>query len=272
MSCFIFKHNNNDFELINYGTIKEPYFKAKQIATFLGYIDTTQAIRKHVWDINKTTFLGSVVLTPPNYQSTTIYINESGLYQLIFASKMDIAQQFQKWVFEIVLPSIRKTNAYQFNNHSVKPNLTFSIMNEYDMHKQIINFCKVQYPNILIISQAGELQNDTHDKRIKSYNMGYESGSFDIIINNLHKKFSGFCLELKNPNGKGIISQKQLEMQKKYESNNYKTLITNDYNRCIVEIIEYMRDSRIKCHNCKRKFKNITTLNQHLKYFHKINI
>ena len=66
---FIFKHSNKSFELINYGTIKEPFFKGKQIATFLGYIDTTQAIRKHVWDANKTTLLGGVVLTPPNIQS-----------------------------------------------------------------------------------------------------------------------------------------------------------------------------------------------------------
>jgi|LakMenE01Jun11ns_1017448.scaffolds.fasta_scaffold9912182_2 prophage antirepressor-like protein len=266
---FIFKHNNNDFELINYGTIKEPYFKAKQIATFLGYIDTTQAIRKHVWDINKTTFLGSVVLTPPNYQSTTIYINESGLYQLIFASKMDIAQKFQKWVFEIVLPSIRKTNAYQFNNHSVKPNLTFKIDNEFDLHKQIINFCKVQYPEILLIIQSGELQ-DTQLKRTQEYYKGYQSGSYDVIIGNLNKKFNGFCIEFKSPNGKGIISQKQLEMQKKYEMNGYKTLITNDYNKCIIEIIEYMRETRIKCLHCNRKFKNSSTLSNHYKFFHKI--
>lgn len=268
---FIFKHNNNDFELINYGTTDNIYFKAKDVAEFLGYKNSRKAIIDHVWDINKIKAVkGSNVSLPPNYQSTTLYINESGLYQLIFASKLDVAQQFQKWVFE-VLQSIRQTGAYSFNNHTVKPNLTFSIMNEYDMHKQIINFCKVQYPNILIISQAGELQNDTHDKRIKSYNMGYEAGSFDIIINNLHKKFSGFCLELKNPNGKGIVSQKQLEMQKKYEANNYKTLITNDYNKCIVEIIEYMRDTRIKCLHCNRKFKNSSTLSNHYKYFHKIN-
>ena len=269
---FNFKHNNNEFELINYGTTDNIYFKAKEVAEFLGYKNSRKAIRDHVWDINKITIdKGRNEIEQHNFQSTTLYLTEGGLFQLIFSSKMEMAQNFQRWVFNEVLPSIKRTGAYSFNNHTVKPNLTFSIMNEYDMHKQIINFCKVQYPNILIISQAGELQNDTHDKRIKSYNMGYEAGSFDIIINNLHKKFSGFCLELKNPNGKGIVSQKQLEMQKKYESNNYKTLITNDYNKCIVEIIEYMRETRIKCLHCNRKFKNSSTLSNHYKYFHKIN-
>ena len=115
---FIFKHNNTSFELINYGTIKEPFFKGKRIATFLGYIDTTQAIRKHVWDANKTSLLGGVVLTPPNIQSlglketmlrsqNTIYLNEAGMYQLIFHSKLPIAHHFQQWVFNDVLPSIK---------------------------------------------------------------------------------------------------------------------------------------------------------------------
>ena len=269
---YIFKNNNNEFTLTNYGTTDNIYFKAKEVAEFLGYTNSRKAIRDHVWDINKTTTdKGRNETFPHNYQSTTVYINESGLYQLIFASKMDIAQKFQKWVFETVLPSIRQTGSYSFNNHSVKPNLTFKIESEYDLHKQIINFCKVQYPNILIISMAGELQNDTNEKRIKSYNMGYEAGSFDLIINNLNKKYNGFALEFKNPNGRGVVSNKQLEMQKKYEMNNFKTLITNDYNKCIVEIIEYMRDTRIKCLYCKRKFKNSLTLSNHYKYFHKIN-
>ena len=118
---------------------------------------------------------------------------------------MDIAQKFQKWVFETVLPSLRKTNAYSFNNHSVKPNLTFKIESEYDIHKQIINFCKVQYPNILLIVQSGELQ-DTKTKRCQEYFKGYEAGSFDLIINNLNKKYNRFAIEFKNPNGKGVVS------------------------------------------------------------------
>lgn len=268
---FIFKHNNNDFELINYGTTDKIYFKAKDVALYLGYKNTKQAIIDHVWTSNKSTleFWGRDLI-PQKNKYNTIYINESGLYQLIFASKMDIAQKFQKWVFETVLPSIRKTHSFQFNNHSVKPNLTFKIDNEFDLHKHIINFCKVQYPEILLIIQSGELQ-DTQIKRSQEYYKGYQSGSFDLIIGNLNKKFNGFCIEFKNPNGKGIVSQKQLEMQKKYEANNYKTLITNDYNKCIVEIIEYMRDTRIKCLHCNRKFKNSSTLSNHYKYFHKIN-
>ena len=79
------------------------------------------------------------------------------------------------------------------------------------------------------------------EKRIKSFNTGYESGSFDIIINNLHKKYNGFALELKSPSGKGVVSSKQLDMQKKYELNGFKTLISNHYNDTLFQIVEYMR-------------------------------
>ena len=43
-------------------------------------------------------------------------MNESGLYQLVIKSKMPLAKKFQKWLFEDVIPSIRKTGGYNINN------------------------------------------------------------------------------------------------------------------------------------------------------------
>jgi hypothetical protein len=100
--------------------------------------------------------------------------------------------------------------------------------------------------------------------------LGYQAGTADIIINNFHQKFNGFAIELKSPKGTGVISDNQSVMKKKYEQNNFKYLITNDYNECIYQIIEYMRDVRIKCPHCCRKFKTNNSLNNHLISFHKI--
>ena len=274
----IFTFDNQTFTLTNYGTTENIYFKAKEVANFLGYVDTDQAIRQHVWDINKTTLdenhrkIGGVILTgSKNQHMKTIYITEAGLYQLIFRSKMPFAETFQKWVLEDVLPSIRKTGKYKVNdNKVVKANLTFNIQTEYDLHTQVINFIKVQYPNILLTIANGELQNDTFEKRHKSYLTGYTPGTFDIIINNLHKNYSGFAIELKSPKGTGVISEPQKLMQEKYNLNGFKTLISNDYNQIIVEIIEYMRETRIKCQHCKTKFKSNQTLKSHLISFHKM--
>ena len=248
---FIF--DNQTFTLINYGTQNNILFKAKDVEKFLGYKNTRKAIIDHVWGSNK--YIGNVgndSLLPYNYQANTIYINEAGLYQLIFSSKMPYAEEFQQFVFEDVLPSIRKTGKFKI-----------------DVNKDV-NFIKSRYPEALLTVCNGELQNDTFEKREKSFLTGYTSGSFDLILMNITNDYSGFCIEFKNPNGKGRISPNQLLMEHKYKLNGFKTLISNDYNECIIQVADYMRLTRIKCMHCKHKFKNKHTMNNHLSLFHKI--
>jgi prophage antirepressor-like protein len=267
---FIF--DNQTFTLINYGTQNNILFKAKDVARFLGYKNTRKAIIDHVWESNKHTGNGgNDSLLPYNYQANTIYINEAGLYQLIFSSKMSYAEEFQQFVFEDVLPSIRKTGKYKIDvNKEVKANLTFNIQNEFTLHKQVVNFIKTRYPEALMTVCNGELQNDSFEKRERAFLTGYTAGSFDLILMNITNDYSGFCIEFKNPNGKGRISPNQLLMEHKYKLNGFKTLISNDYNECIIQIVDYMRLTRIKCMHCKHKFKNKHTLNNHLSLFHKI--
>ena len=50
--------------------------------------------------------------TTPKDDPRTRYVNEPGLYRLIGRSTMDKAEAFQDWVYEVVLPSIRKTGSY----------------------------------------------------------------------------------------------------------------------------------------------------------------
>lgn len=91
----------------------EPYFVGKDVATALGYAKTQNAIAKHVDedDSLKWGIIDSVGRT----QETTV-INESGLYSLIFGSKLDSAKDFKKWVTSEVLPSIRKHGIYATDN------------------------------------------------------------------------------------------------------------------------------------------------------------
>ena len=276
MNIFVFE--NQSFELINYGLKDNVYFKAIDVARILGYVDTDQAIRKYVWDSNKYMFNDiHHKLNPVNLKGSkkqhmkTIYISESGLYQLIFRSKMSFAEQFQKWVIEEVLPSIRKTGKFKIDvNKDVKADLTFNIHNEFTLHKQVVNFIKSRYPEALLTVCNGEMQNDSYEKRERSFLTGYTSGTADLILMNMTNDYSGFCIEFKNPNGKGRISPNQLLMEHKYKLNGFKTLISNDYNECIIQIVDYMRLTRIKCMYCKHKFKNKHTLNNHLSLFHKI--
>ncbi|EJQ55136.1 phage repressor protein/antirepressor Ant [Bacillus mycoides] len=84
------------------------YFPATDVAKALGYSNPHKAIKDHCKSegVNET-------LVPTNSgQQRKKFINESNLYRLIVKSKLPQAEQFEKWVFEEVLPTIRKHGAY----------------------------------------------------------------------------------------------------------------------------------------------------------------
>ena len=91
------------------------WFKGGDVASILGYNDKNQAIRKNVEMEDKkkmNDLMVSLQDVPSNSQPHTLYINESGLYSLMFGSKLDTAKKFKKWVTNEVLPSIRETGSY----------------------------------------------------------------------------------------------------------------------------------------------------------------
>ena len=102
--------NNPDFGDIRTVTIDgEPWFVGKDVAEALGYVKARNAIREYVAEEDA---LKQGIPSEGGIQQTTI-INESGLYSLIFGSKLESAKKFKKWVTSEVLPSIRKTGSYQ---------------------------------------------------------------------------------------------------------------------------------------------------------------
>ena len=104
----IFK--SEEFGKIRTVTINnEPWFVSKDVATALGYSNSRDAISKHVFDDDK----GVAKCDTPSGRQEMSVINESGLYALIFGSKLDSAKRFKHWVTSEVLPSIRRTGSYQ---------------------------------------------------------------------------------------------------------------------------------------------------------------
>ena len=230
---------------------------------------------KHVDDEDKSILedlrRGPQIRAPfKNEQGGSIFINESGLYSLIFGSKLESAKVFKRWVTSEVLPSIRKTGRYDYcMNHKYNNTLTFKIENETDLHVKVVSFLKKRYPHSLFTVTLGENQ-DTAFKRIDSFKKGYLRGSPDLIINNLHKHYTGFCIEFKSPKGNGALSPDQSMILLQYQNNGFKTLISNDYDQIIEQIIEYFRDVRIKCSYCPRIFISPQSLRNHIKFFHKM--
>nr|QGX02276.1 bro-c [Mamestra configurata nucleopolyhedrovirus A] len=104
------------------------------VAQFLGYTNPPKAIRDHVkqiwrksWQqIQDRTFCSPHVTSfdqsqiPSNWQPNTVFISEAGVYALIMRSKLPAAEEFQRWLFEEVLPQLKKTGTYSVQEEAVQ--------------------------------------------------------------------------------------------------------------------------------------------------------
>ena len=117
----------------------EPYFVAKDVAEILGYSETNALTKR----LDSDEFI-SDKLEGMNMKS--VLLNESGLYNAIFGSKLENAKKFRKWVFSEVLPSIRKHGAY----------ITEELLQDHDRLNNVI--AELQMENSLKESRIEELE------------------------------------------------------------------------------------------------------------------
>ena len=85
-----------------------PWFVGREVAEALGYPDPDEAVERHVADVDKKV---SQENTPSGKQMVT-FINESGLYSLIFSSTLRKAQQFTHMITAVMLPQLRETGRF----------------------------------------------------------------------------------------------------------------------------------------------------------------
>ena len=131
------------------------WFRVKTIVEILKYANQHKAIRNHVdpedrmrfdelhGGTNRSSSLrGSKMDTLTNNEKNAIYINESGLYSLMLHSKLKSACAFKQCITKDVLPSIRNTERYIYDdmNHKYSDSLTFKIENETDLHTKVVSF------------------------------------------------------------------------------------------------------------------------------------
>ena len=113
----------------------EIFFHATELATVLGFGNARQAITSHVdkEDVHKLD-----TLTKGGKQKTN-FVNESGMYALIFGSTKDEAKRFKRWVTSEVLPTIRKTGTY---TQPTEIRHTLSIQQRHAIQKAIKQKCR----------------------------------------------------------------------------------------------------------------------------------
>jgi len=101
--------NNSEFGAIRTVQINgDVYFVGKDVAEALGYSNSRKAIADHVDDEDK----GVTMCDTLGGKQNLTVINESGVYALVFSSKLPTAKKFKHWVTSEILPTIRKHGAY----------------------------------------------------------------------------------------------------------------------------------------------------------------
>ena len=123
--------NNSEFGEIR-TVIKDDdiYFAGKDIAEALGYKDTVNALKAHVDEEDKLTWR---ITTSGQARNMTV-INESGVYALVFGSKLTNAKQFKRWVTSEVLPELRKTGSYSLTIPKTLPEALRAYADEVESH------------------------------------------------------------------------------------------------------------------------------------------
>ena len=205
----LINYNKKDIKYIYINN--QIYFKARDLAKILGYIDTDDSIRKHIDQQDKfelstlTPGESPGVLKTNEYHNfktqigsellNTIFINESGLYSLIFGSKKIEALNFKHWVTSEVLPSIRKNGYYEI----IKPHNYLKDDLEKYRDKNCVYILNVK-DDIYKYGQSHKLSNRLceHVRKLDYINIVkiYEMDSINDILN-LENKIKNLTKELK---------------------------------------------------------------------------
>jgi len=185
------------------------WFKGGDVAKILGYGNSREAMKKHV-DVEDKKKMNELItsrdMNPSNSQPHTTYINEPGLYSLMFGSRMESAKKFKKWVTNEVLPSIRETGSY-------------TVKKEVDDNQ--LKLREIQYKEYLILMEQGncaKLKQAYQDRLYNEISGGKSSTEKEYsrdIVTILKEEFNKTVdFSVASSIGKHIVKQYRLKYNK----------------------------------------------------------
>jgi prophage antirepressor-like protein len=140
------------------------YFPATEVAKILGYSNTSDAIIKHC---KKDGVAFREVIDSLGRKQQKKFITEGNLYRLIVRSKLPEAEKFERWVFDVVLPTIRKTGGYVANDDLfIQTYLPFADEQTKAIFKGILETVRKQNEQIAMMKPKAE----AHDRFISGEN------------------------------------------------------------------------------------------------------
>ena len=147
-----------EFEIIEIGG--KPYFPATKCARVLGYAEAEKAVRTHCKGVSE-------MDTPTTGGKQTIkIISEGDLYRLIVRSKLPTAEKFERWVFDEVLPSIRKHGLYAADE----------LLNNPDMMISVLQAIKAERAKVSALEDTVKVQEQ------KIAEMRPKAGYYDVVL------------------------------------------------------------------------------------------
>ncbi|HFD6248689.1 TPA: phage antirepressor [Staphylococcus aureus] len=229
----------------------EPYFIGKDVADILGYANGRDALSKHVDEDDKKvlTSRNTTLENLPNRGLTAV--NESGLYSLIFSSKLESAKRFKRWVTSDVLPAIRKYGIYATDNvieQTLKdPDYIITVLTEYKKEKE---------QNLLLQQEIGELKPkaDYVDEILKSTGTlatTQIAADYGISAQKLNKLLHEARLQRK-VNKQWVLYTEH--MGKSYTDSDTITIVRSDGREDTVLQTRWTQKGRLKIHEIMTEF------------------
>lgn len=141
----------------------EVMFVGKDVAKILGYKNTNAAIKKYIDNEDK----GVAKCDTLGGMQELVIINESGLYSLLFSSKMPNAKKFKRWITTEVLPSIRKHGVYAVDEVLQNPDVLIQALTELKKEREE----KAQLKETVVVQNQQITE------------MTPKAGYYDIVLN-----------------------------------------------------------------------------------------
>lgn len=166
----------------------KPYFMGSDIAKALGYSRPNDAIKQHCRaTVKHRTPIGGKM-------QEVNFIGEGDMYRLITHSKLESAERFESWVFDDVLPTLRKTGSYEMPKKKEKPDRTeIMLMNARSRMAQTylklanVNTLSSTYKTILVAKASQVLSGEEliplPESKRKVYSAGEIGEMFGISAN-----------------------------------------------------------------------------------------
>lgn len=169
----------------------EAWFCAKDLCKSLGYKNAQDAIRQH---LDEDEVAKRYLIDRLGRKKEANFVNESGMYALIFGSKKENARAFRKWVTKEVLPSLRKTGKYEIINKEQNQKLL-------EEKKAVeIELIKAQEDNFILIGKLERKEKEERHEMMMKFLSRYHRllNSEDILIRDMAKILRDLGHEISN--------------------------------------------------------------------------